>query len=413
MGKFIVVYLDDLTVFSKQHHDHVYHLRQVLERCRQNGISLNPKKLVFKVTEGKLLGHIVSREGTKIDSERVKSIQSLTFPASKTAVHSFFRKVNFLRRFILEFTEKTHHIVNMMKGKATFHWSVEGKVAFEDIKRAIAHALVLVCLDYTKDFIVYSYASKHTLSAILVQQNEEGVESPISFMSCPLKAHELKYSNMEKHAYAMVKEIKHFRFYILNSHTIVLVPDTTVKSILTQQEFGTKRGNWIAKIQEFDLDIKPTKLVRGRSLCQLIADNVPKETGDEEEKVEDMPTVLFVTTIDEWYSNIAHFLTYGECPSHLSYKEKRTVKLKAANYVLWDNGLYKRSLDGVFLHCVDKAQQNRLLESFQNLACGGHFSALVTAHKILRARYYWPTLFQDVYNWVCKCELCQQFVGKP
>lgn len=258
---------------------------------------------------------------------------------------------------------------------------------------------------------MYSYASEHTLSAILMQKNLEGIESPIAFMSCPLKPHEFKYSSIEKNAYVVVKAVKNFHFYILNSHTIVLVPDTSVKSILTQQEFGTKRGNWIAKIQEYDLEIKPTKLVRGRGLCQLMAEGIPEE--QELDYSEDLPKVLFVSTTDEWYSNIAFFLNYGECPQHLSFKEKISIKLKAANFVLWDTGLYKRTINGTFLRCVDKAQQTKLLESFHDKACGGHFSAPVTAHKILRAKYYWPTLFQDAFRWVRKCVHCQQFVGKP
>lgn len=109
---------------------------------------------------------------------------------SKKLVHSFFGKVNFLRRFVPDFTEKTCHIVNMMKGNTSFHWSTKGKVVFNDIKEAIVHAPVLVYPNYTKDFIMYSYASEHTLSTILVQLNSEGFESPIAFMSCPLKDHE-------------------------------------------------------------------------------------------------------------------------------------------------------------------------------------------------------------------------------
>ena len=92
-------------------------------------------------------------------------------------------------------------------------------------------------------FVMYSYASEHTLFAILMQKNNEGIESPVSFMSCPLKVHELTHSQMEKNAYSVVKAAKPFRFYILNSHIIALVPNTTVKTILTQQDFGTKRGN--------------------------------------------------------------------------------------------------------------------------------------------------------------------------
>ena len=120
MGKFIVIYLDDLTMFSKQRSDHYDHLEQVLARCQEHGISLNPKKSIFGVTKGKLLGHVVSKEGTKIDIERVKAIQSLTLPTSKTGVHSFSGKVNFLRHFVPDFAEKTHHILDMMKGSPNF-----------------------------------------------------------------------------------------------------------------------------------------------------------------------------------------------------------------------------------------------------------------------------------------------------
>lgn len=105
------------------------------------------------------------------------------------------------------------------------------------------------------------------------------------------------------------------------------------------------------------MEIKPTKLVRGRGLCQLITDNKPKEEAIIEEEVsEGMPIVLFVSTTDKWYSNITYFLTFCKCPDHLTYKEKRTLKLEFANYVLSNNGLYKRSIDGTFLRCVDKAQ---------------------------------------------------------
>ncbi|KAH9307471.1 hypothetical protein KI387_035382, partial [Taxus chinensis] len=92
-------------------------------------------------------------KGIKIDFERVKAIQSLTLPTSKTGVHSFFGKVNFLRCFVPDFAEKAHYISNMMKGSQTFRWSDEGRTSFEDIKTSVAHALVLVCPDFSKDFI--------------------------------------------------------------------------------------------------------------------------------------------------------------------------------------------------------------------------------------------------------------------
>src|SRR5271156_6433836 len=94
--KIIGMYLDDLTVFSKKRVDHINDLRRVLQRCREDVISLNPKKSVFYVTEGKLLGHIVSQEGIRIDPKRVRDIQQLSLPVNKMRVKSFFGQVNFL-----------------------------------------------------------------------------------------------------------------------------------------------------------------------------------------------------------------------------------------------------------------------------------------------------------------------------
>lgn len=302
-----------------------------------------------------------------------------------------------------------------MKVNSLIKWTLKGKKAFHQIKEAMANTAALVCPDYIKYFIMYSYALDHTYLAILMQKNHEGVESPIAFMSYSLKAHELKYSKMEKHAFSMVKPVKHFRFYILNSHVIALVPDVVVKSIWMQQEFGTKRGNWVAKIKEYDMEIKPNKLVRGKGLCQLIADNksIDEVVLENEGMNQDLPKVLIVNTTDEWYFDLAYLLTYGDYLAHQSHNERQTLKLKVVNFVLWDNGLYKKGLDDNFLHCVDKQQQVTLLQAFHDIACGGHFSAPVIAHKIFHARYYWPILFKDTCSWVHKCQQCQQFLGKP
>lgn len=341
------------------------------------------KKICFLCNKGRLLSHIVSHEGIRIDPERVKAIHQLNLPASKTGTKSFFGQVNFLWRFIPDFSEITKCIVDMMKGSQSFKWSDSEKKAFELIKHAIARAPTLVHPDYTKEFILYCYASAHTLFAILMQENNEGIQAPIAFMSTPLKDHELRFSQMEKHAYAVVRALKNFRFYVLHSHSVIYVPDSAVKSILTQQEIGCNtRVAWIAKVQEYDIDLKPTRLVRGNGLCKTIAENQKVVQED------DSPKVLTVSLLDPWFANNAYFLTYGDCPEGLTYKQRRDLKIKAAKYVIYDDKLYKRAVDGTFLRCVDAPQQERLLKAFQSEACEGHFSSTVTAYKILRQCYY-------------------------
>jgi hypothetical protein len=85
--------------------DHITHLTQIFERCRKYGISLNPKKTIFGVEEGKLLGHIISKYGINIDPERVKAISQLPLPHNKKAMQYFFGRINFMRKFTPDFTE--------------------------------------------------------------------------------------------------------------------------------------------------------------------------------------------------------------------------------------------------------------------------------------------------------------------
>jgi hypothetical protein len=115
---FVVIYLDDITIFSWSNIENRCHLRKVFLKCRRFGLSLNQKKYLFAMKEGKLLGHIVSVEGVRIDPSRVEAIQTLSLPRSRKEVQDFLGKINFLRRFVSNFAELVKHITTMLrKGK--------------------------------------------------------------------------------------------------------------------------------------------------------------------------------------------------------------------------------------------------------------------------------------------------------
>jgi hypothetical protein len=121
--KFLVVYLDDITVFSKFDKEHRRHIRKVFLKCRKFGILLNPKKSLFTIQEGKLLGHIVSVEGVRIDPSRVEAIQALSIPRSKKEIQYFLVKINFLRRFVPNFAEEVKLITTMLKKGNEVRWA--------------------------------------------------------------------------------------------------------------------------------------------------------------------------------------------------------------------------------------------------------------------------------------------------
>jgi hypothetical protein len=121
----------------------------------------------------------------------------------------------------------------MLKKDVKIKWDTESRRSFEQVKRALTEAPVLISPDFTKDFYLFSFTFEHTIVAVLLQKNNEGYEKPIAFFSKSLRDAALNYKIMEKQAFALVKSIKDFRVYILHSHTIAYVPNAVVKDILT------------------------------------------------------------------------------------------------------------------------------------------------------------------------------------
>ena len=129
----------------------------------------------------------------------------------------------------------------------------------------------LISLDYTREFYIFSFASYDTLATILLQKNDEGVEHPVAFFSKTLRDVELRYDLIEKQAYALIKSLKAFRIYIMHSKVVVYVPFASVKDVLTQLDIDGKRAKWIPKFIEFNIEVNPTKLVKGQGLAKLMA----------------------------------------------------------------------------------------------------------------------------------------------
>jgi ribonuclease HI len=420
--KFVVIYLDDITVFSKSDKEHCCHLRKVFLKCRKFGISLNPKKSLFAMQEGKLLGHIVSAEGVRIDPSRVEAIQALSIPRSKKEVQSFLGKINFLRRFVPNFAEEVKLITAMLKKENEVRWTPQSRHSFEQIKKALTEAPVLISPDYSKDFLIFSFASPDTVVVVLLQTNDSGLEQPIAYFSRALRDAEVRYDTMEKQAYALVKSLKAFRTYILQSKIIAYVPSAAVKDILIQPDIDGRRSKWIAKILEFDLEIRPTKLIKGQGLAKLLAEAncqalgisfINECSGIQQDRLPDIdhqrePPLARCP----WYKDVIYFLQELRPPDGLQRSKARALKLKAVRYCLIDQVLYWKDPLGVLLKCMSPPEAEMIVAEFHSGLCGGHHFWRATAHKILRAGYYWPTVFTDVCKRVRACIKCQKFAGK-
>jgi ribonuclease HI len=189
----VVVYLDDVTVYAKNKKDHLARLRAVLLRCHKYSISLNPKKSIFAVEQGKILGFIVSSDGMIIDPERTQVIAKLPPPTSKKSMQSFLGQINFVRRFVPSFSEMVKPLQNLIKKDTQYCWGPIENQAFNAIKKVIIEAPSLMSPNFSQDFTLYTFASNRSYAAVLTQKNSENNEVPITFMSSAFKGVELNY----------------------------------------------------------------------------------------------------------------------------------------------------------------------------------------------------------------------------
>jgi hypothetical protein len=304
-------------------------------------------------------------------------------------------------------------IYKLLKKHVKFEWNDESKKEFQDIKTAISKAPVLISPDYTKDFQIFSFSFQDTIVGVLLQKNDQGHDQPIAYMSRSLQNSKLKYPVFEKQAYALVKSLKHFRVFIGYSKVIGYVPNSAVKDVLSQSKGLGSRDRWIAKIQEYDFEIKATKLIKGQGLAKMLNEGNEKALGMifQNDNQEFPPNLLKLEQV-EWYAYIIFYLKNLTCPSHLVGHKKRALRLKSSKYVLTRYGLGWKNPDGVILRCVDDVESKNLVDELHGGFCCGHFAAKNTTNKILRARYYWPTIFSNVHQFVRKCEPCQLFIGK-
>ena len=171
LGKFVVVYFDDILVYSKSMQEHVEHLRSVFQNLREQRLFSNFQKYHFFTDNIVFLGYVMSSEGVKMDPSKVEDIESWPVPKSIHNVRSFHGMVSFYRRFIKYFSTLVASIIECMKG-GVFKWEREAQESFEVIKRKMKTTPVLTLLDSRKVFELDCDASNVGIGVVLSQEED-------------------------------------------------------------------------------------------------------------------------------------------------------------------------------------------------------------------------------------------------
>ena len=260
--KWCIIYLDDITVFSKTPEEHIERLRGVFEKLAAAGLRLKPSKCKFFKSRVTYLGHIVSKDGIKTDTKKIEAIQNWPIPKTVTEVKSFLGFTNYYRKFIPKYAQVARPInqsvsgENANKKKALVDWTHECQVAFEHLKHLCSQTPILAYANYTKPFKLHTDASENGLGAVLYQKQDDGMESVIAYVSRTLSKSERNYDAHKLEFLALKWSItERFHEYLYGGHFEVYTDNNPLTYILTTAKLDATGQRWVASLANYNFKI--------------------------------------------------------------------------------------------------------------------------------------------------------------
>ncbi|GBG86011.1 hypothetical protein CBR_g40824 [Chara braunii] len=214
LDKFVVVYLDDILIFSKSVEEHAQHVETVLSLLRQHKYKVNLEKCEFGRTKILYLGHEVSAKGIRPEDAKVASIRDWPRPQTVTEVRSFLGMCGYYRNFVKNYSTVASPLTDLTRLDTPWDWSDECEGAFKRQKHALMNHEVLMVPDPQKPFIVTTDASQYDIGAVLAQQDGKKLR-PIEYMSKKMPSMNLAKSTYERELYALYKALVHWRHFLL------------------------------------------------------------------------------------------------------------------------------------------------------------------------------------------------------
>ena len=201
-NSFVVVYLDDILIFSQSWEEHLHHIRQVLQTLRQHKLCANLEKCTFGMTEVQYLGYIIDEQGVHVDPAKVQVIWDWPSPTTLTELRSFLGLANFYRRFVFGFSHISWPLsqVTNSGAKEKFFWSESQQKAFRELKDRLCTTPVLALPDLQQPFEVETDASDYAIGAVLTQHGH-----PVAYHSETLLDTVWKYPTYDKEMYSIVQ----------------------------------------------------------------------------------------------------------------------------------------------------------------------------------------------------------------
>src|SRR5438132_1790391 len=246
----VVIFIDDILVYSKNEEEHAKHLRIVLDRLQEHQLYAKFSKCQFWLKEVSFLDHILSEKGVAVDPSKVQEVLEWKSRTSVTEIRSFLGLAGYYRRFIQDFSKIAKPMTKLLQKEAKFNWTSDCEAAFQQLKNLLTTAPVLTQPDITKSFYVYCDASGTGLGCVLMQEGKV-----IAYASRQWRKHEEHYATHDLELAVVVHALKIWRHYLLANVCHIFTDHKSLKYIFTQSELNMRQRRWLELIKDYKLEV--------------------------------------------------------------------------------------------------------------------------------------------------------------
>lgn len=429
--KTLLIYLDDIIVFSQDLDSHLERLEEVFVRLQKAGLKLKPEKCKLFADKVKYLGHVVSSAGVETDDAKLLAVKEWPTPRHKKDVRAFLGTCGYYRKFIHHYAEVSRPLSQLSSKHAKFHWTPECQKAFDELKEKLTTAPILAYPDHALQFILDTDASQVGTGAVL-SQVQDGQERVVAYYSKMYSKEEANYCVTRQEFLAIIKAVKHFRPHLYGREFVVRTDHASLPWLLRTPNPAGQFARWIETLSEFTF-----RLLHRKGLKHSNADGLSRQVCQECKQCQRAfpSTSVYLQAIQtdsaiEVAANTNSATLAGSQALDSQIKEVyQAVKdnkpisdkelgwhAKRLNH-LWDH--LRLSPEGV-LQVALPIRQTRSLrvvcpqdlreEVINTIHREAHFGFNKTL-AIVRQKWFWPGMTSQVRRWVKCCVQCQK--AKP
>lgn len=415
----VLIYLDDILVFSENPDQHTDHVKKVLQRLIDNGLYCSHEKCEFNVTRTEFLGFIVSSDGIEMAQDKVQSVQDWPEPKKLRDIQQFLGFANFYRRFIKGYSRIIIPLTRLLKKNSTFNFDDAARTAFRTIKERFSDASILRHFIPDLETVIETDASDFAISAILSQYHGKELR-PVAFMSRKMLPAELNYEIHDKELLAIVSAVKLWRHYLegLSKPFIILTDHQALQYFQTSKTLTRRQARWseiinhhkyVIRYRPGDKSGKPDALSRRPDYAE------GGKASESDPQILLRPLEISASGPQGLQSSLQEDLrTYQNLdPDLVDIKQKLTIPLANRDDEL-TNELKDYEVRNGLLHlrgliCVPNHEgiKVRILHQAHDVIELGHPGQAKTL-EVVQRQFHWPRMREFINEYINSCDACQR-----